>query len=75
MNDRMKHILKNFDENQIREINRFLNSDDGRRLKESISERDKEELLKRIGTIDSRKLKDVMSRMSPGDLARIMKKF
>lgn len=31
--NRLERMLKDFDENQLREINKFLNSADGRRLK------------------------------------------
>ena len=35
--NRLERMLKDFDENQLREINKFLNSADGRRLKSHIN--------------------------------------
>ena len=40
--NRLERMLKDFDENQLREINKFLNSADGRRLKSHINSTDKD---------------------------------
>ena len=57
--NRLERMLKDFDENQLREINKFLNSADGRRLKSHINSTN--EVKKRI------------SGLSTADLMKIMK--
>ena len=66
--NRLERMLKDFDENQLREINKFLNSADGRRLKT-----DKDKLLQEFSKLDPNEVKKRISGLSTADLMKIMK--
>ena len=68
--NRLERMLKDFDENQLREINKFLNSADGRRLKSHINSTDKDKLLQEF---DPNEVKKRISGLSTADLMKIMK--
>ena len=55
--NRLERMLKDFDENQLREINKFLNSADGRRLKSHINSTDKDKLLQEFSKLDPNEVK------------------
>ena len=57
--NRLERMLKDFDENQLREINKFLNSADGRRLKSHINSTDKDKLLQEFSKLDPNKKKNI----------------
>ena len=69
--NRLERMLKDFDENQLREINKFLNSADGRRLKSHINSKDK--LLQEFSKLDPNEVKKRISGLSTADLMKIMK--
>lgn len=75
MDNKIKSMLESFDKNQIREINQFLNSDKGKHLKNSMSERDKEEILKKLEGLDPQDVRKAMSKFSANDLLKIMGKL
>ncbi len=72
--NRLERMLKDFDENQLREINKFLNSADGRRLKSHINSTDKDKLLQEFSKLDPNEVKKRnISGLSTADLMKIMK--
>ena len=72
MNDKIKKLLGSFDESQIAEINRFLNSAEGKRFKNNISERDKTNILNQLNNMDTDKLRRTFSGLSKDDLVRML---
>ena len=72
MNDKLKRLLGSLDQNQLAEINRFLNSDDGRRFKNKISDADKENLLRQVDGMNPAKLKRAFSNLTKDDLAKML---
>ena len=72
MNDKLKKLIGSLDRNQIEEINRFLNSADGQRFKNNISEKDKENILNQLNTMDPAKLRRAFSGLSKEDLTRML---
>ena len=66
--NRLERMLKDFDENQLREINKFLNSADGRRLKSHINSTDKDKLLQEFSKLDPNEVKKRISGLSTADL-------
>ena len=72
MNDKLKKLLGSLDRNQIEEINKFLNSADGRKFKQNISERDKANILSQIDSVSPAKLKKVFSGLSKDDLSKMI---
>ena len=71
--NRLERMLKDFDENQLREINKFLNSADGRRLKSHINATDKDKLLQTFSKFEPYEGKTRISGLSTADLMKIMK--
>lgn len=71
--NKLEKILKDFDENQLREINKFLNSADGKRLKNQITASEKDQLLREFSRLDPDEVKKKISGLSSTDLMRIMK--
>ena len=72
MNDKLKKLLGSLDQNQIAEINRFLNSADGQRFKNTISEKDKTNILNQLNSMDPAKLRRTFSGLSKEDLTRML---
>ena len=71
--NRLERMLKDFDENQLREINKFWNSADGRRLKSQINSTNKDKLLQEFSKLDPNEVKKRISGLSTADLMKIMK--
>lgn len=72
MNNKIKRLLSSFDENQIAEINNFLNSADGRRFKNNISDKDKNNILRQLDNMDTEKLRHAFSNISKDDIIRML---
>lgn len=73
--NKLEKILKDFDENQLREINNFLNSADGKRLKNQISASEKDRILREFSKLDPNEVRQKISGLSSADLMKIMKNF
>ena len=58
---------------RITEINKFLNSADGRRLKSHINSTNKDKLLQEFSKLDPNEVKKRISGLSTADLMKIMK--
>ncbi len=71
--NKLEKILKDFDENQLREINNFLNSADGKRLKNQISASEKDRILREFSKLDPNEVRQKISGLSSADLMKIMK--
>ncbi len=71
--NKLEKILKGFDENQLREINNFLNSADGKRLKNQISASEKDRILREFSKLDPNEVRQKISGLSSADLMKIMK--
>ena len=72
MNDKIKKLLGSLDRNQIEEINRFLNSADGQRFKNNISENDKANILSQLNSMDPAKLRSAFAGLSKEDITRML---
>ncbi len=66
------NLLKNFNQNQLKEINDFLNSSQGRQLKSKINSADKNALLKEFQKIDPNVLNSKLKGMSKDDILKII---
>ena len=72
MNNKLKNLLSSFDENQIAEINKFLNSAEGQRFKNNISEKDKASLLSQFNNMDMDKIRRAFSQISKDDIIKAL---
>lgn len=73
--NKLERLLRDFDENQLREINDFLNSSDGKRLKNRINADDRDKLMQEFAKLDPEEVKKKISGLNASDLKNIMKKF
>lgn len=71
--NKLEKILKDFDENQLREINKFLSSADGQRLKNQITASEKDRILREFSKLDPDEVRKKISGLSGNDLMNIMK--
>lgn len=71
--NKLEKILKDFDENQLKEINKFLNSADGQRLKNQITASEKDRILREFSKLDPNEVRKKISGLSGDDLMKIMK--
>lgn len=71
--NRFEQLLKDFDENQLKEINQFLNSADGMRLKQQISNADKDKLIRDFSKLDKDEVKKRLAALKTADIKKIMK--
>lgn len=71
--NKFEQLLKGFNKNQLKEINDFLNSADGIRLKNQIASANKDKLIRELSGLDENELKKRISSMNAEDLKRIMK--
>ena len=56
--NRIEQLLKDFDQNQLREINKFLQSAEGERLKTQISNADKDRLIREFSRLDQSEIQN-----------------
>lgn len=71
--NRIEQLLKDFDKNQLREINRFLQSADGERLKAQISNADKDRLIREFSRLDKAEVQKRVAGLKASDIRKIMK--
>ncbi|MDD6484817.1 MAG: hypothetical protein PUF72_09645 [Clostridiales bacterium] len=69
----IENILKNFDQNQLRQINSFLSTAQGQRLKKKINSSDKQKLLREFSKLDEREVSSRLRGLSKDELMRIIK--
>ncbi|MDY3031551.1 MAG: hypothetical protein SOS24_07320 [Clostridia bacterium] len=65
-------LLQNFSQNQLKEINDFLNSAKGRQFSQSLSSAEKDALLKKLSGIDPSYAQKKLKNLSSRDLAKII---
>lgn len=65
-------LLRSFDRNQLREINDFLNSAQGRKVKDKINSSDKNELLKAFSALDRETVNSKLKNLSKQDILKII---
>ena len=68
-------ILSNLNQNQLREINQFLNSIQGKQLKNKINSSDKEKLLREFAKLDPAMVNSKLKGMSTEQLISLIKKL
>ncbi len=65
-------LLRSFNQNQLKEINDFLNSAQGRRIKNKINSSDKNELLKAFSALDQKTVNSKLKSLSKQDILKII---
>lgn len=70
--NRMEQLLKDFDRDKLRQINDFLGSPDGMRLKKQINNADKDRLIREFSNLNSKEVQKRLAKLSPEDIKRIM---
>lgn len=68
-------LLKKLDGGSIREINDFLNSARGERLKHKLGAADKEKLLKKLSEFDEKELDSRLRGMGRSDIIRALNRL
>lgn len=68
----INNLLQNFSQNQLKEINDFLNSAKGRQFSQNLSSAEKEALLKKLSGIDPAYAQKKLKNLSSRDLAKII---
>lgn len=69
----MNDILKNFNENQLNEINKFLNSAQGKNISGNLNNNDKERLLRQFMSLDPNTVKKKLNGLSKDDILKLLK--
>ena len=72
MNSKLENILKSFDQNQLREINNFLNSSKGKNLKSQLNDSEKAKLMREFEKLDSEEVKRRLRGMNTNDIMKII---
>lgn len=65
-------LLKSFNQNQLREINDFLNSAQGRKIKSKINSSDKNELLREFQKLDPKVVNSRLKSLRKQDILKII---
>ena len=68
----MNDLLRSFNQNQLREINDFLNSSQGRKIKNKINSSDKNELLREFQKLDPKVVNSRLKSLSKQDILKII---
>lgn len=74
-NKKLTELLKSFDQNQIKEINDFLNSSRGRSIKNKLNNSDKEKLLNEFSKINQNDARRKIKSMKAEDIIRLINKL
>ena len=74
-NKKLNDLLRNFNANQISEINSFLNSAKGRQLKSRLSSADKAALLDKFSRINTNEAKRRIQSMSADEIINLIRKL
>lgn len=65
-------LLKNLDQNQLREINQFLNSKQGVNIKNKINKTDKERLIRELSSLNPNLVSSKLKGLSQADILKIL---
>lgn len=68
----MNDLLRSFNQNQLREINDFLNSSQGRKIKNKINSSNKNELLREFQKLDPKVVNSRLKSLSKQDILKII---
>lgn len=71
----ISELFKNFNQNQIKEINDFLSSSKGKQLKNNLSEADKRRLSEQFSKLNPSDVQNAVKNMSRDDIIRIINKL
>lgn len=66
-------VLKNFNSNDLQQINDFLNSAQGKNMTANLSGKDKENILKQFMQLDPNKIKSKLNGLSKEDILKLLK--
>ncbi len=69
----LNDILNNFNENQLKEINSFLNSQKGQDFRKNLSQTKKDELFQEFMKLDPEVVKSKLNGISKEDILRFLK--
>ena len=66
-------VLKNFNENELQQINQFINSSQGKGISNNLSQSQKEKLLKQFINLDPTKVKSKLNGLTKEDILKLLK--
>lgn len=66
-------VLKNFNSNQLKDINDFLNSAQGKNIHQNLAPSQKEQILKQFMNLDSNTVKSKLNGLTKEDILRLLK--
>lgn len=66
-------VLKNFNENELQQINQFINSSQGKGITNNLSQSQKEKLLKQFINLDPTKVKSKLNGLTKEDILKLLK--
>lgn len=69
----LNDMLNNFNENQLREIETFLNSQQGKNISNNLSQQKKDEILRQFLNLDPQAVKSKLNGISKEDILRLLK--
>ena len=72
MMQNINDLLRNLNQNHLKEINDFLNTAQGRKLKNKINSSDKQELLRELGKLSPDVVNSKLKNISKQDLMKII---
>lgn len=66
-------VLKNFNENELQQINQFINSSQGKGITNNLSQSQKENLLRQFINLDPTKVKSKLNGLTKEDILKLLK--
>lgn len=69
----INEILSKFNSNQIKQINDFLNSQQGKNISRQLTQNEKSELLKQFERLDDNLVKSKLNGLTKADILRMLK--
>lgn len=66
-------VLKNFNSNQLKDINDFLNSAQGKNIHQNLNSSQKEQILKQFMNLDPNTVKSKLNGLTKEDILRLLK--
>lgn len=69
----INEIMSNFNANQLKQINDFLNSAQGKKLQQNMSDNDKAQLLKKFKQLDPNDVKNALNGVSKEMILKMLK--
>ncbi|MDO4618640.1 MAG: KilA-N domain-containing protein [Clostridia bacterium] len=69
----MNELLKNFNSNDLKQINDFLNSSQGKNVSGGLSNKDKQNILNQFMQLDPNKVKNKLGGLTKEDILKMLK--